>query len=96
MADNFGSTPALSLLLMLVRSVVDESVDDLPPSVGGTSSHLRVFPEMELQKSELTMRLKKLKREQDALTWPLESAELPVIDWETCVYALSHVALETL
>ena len=62
----------------------------------GLASHLRVFPEMELQKSELTMRLKKLKREQDALTWPLESAELPVIDWETCVYALSHVALETL
>ena len=62
----------------------------------GLASHLRVFPEMELQKSELTMRLKKLKREQDALTWPLESAELPVIDWERCVYALSHVALETL
>ncbi|GJE84774.1 delta 9-fatty acid desaturase protein [Phanerochaete sordida] len=49
----------------------------------GLASHLRKFPEMELRKSELTMKLKTLKREQDTLQPPVESAKLPVVDWET-------------
>lgn len=49
----------------------------------GLASHLRVFPEMELKKSQLTMKMKELKREQDALPAPTESTKLPVVNWES-------------
>ena len=50
----------------------------------GFATHLRVFPDMELKKSEFTMKLKHLKREQDRLKWPVESGDLPVVDWDAC------------
>ncbi|KIP09833.1 hypothetical protein PHLGIDRAFT_28800 [Phlebiopsis gigantea 11061_1 CR5-6] len=49
----------------------------------GFASHLRVFPDMEIRKSEFSMRLKHLKREQDRLKWPVESGDLPVVSWDT-------------
>ncbi|THH18021.1 hypothetical protein EW146_g2886 [Bondarzewia mesenterica] len=49
----------------------------------GFASHLQVFPDGEIKKSELTMQLKRLKKQQDGLPKPLSSAELPVISWES-------------
>ncbi|KAI0750674.1 fatty acid desaturase-domain-containing protein [Daedaleopsis nitida] len=48
----------------------------------GLASHLRIFPENEISKGELTMQLKKLKKVQDELRWPTQVAELPVVSWE--------------
>ncbi|TDL29085.1 delta 9-fatty acid desaturase protein [Rickenella mellea] len=48
----------------------------------GLASHLRVFPENEIQMGALSMSLKRLKEVQDNLSWPLTSAELPVISWD--------------
>uniref|UniRef100_A0A0W0F6L9 stearoyl-CoA 9-desaturase n=1 Tax=Moniliophthora roreri TaxID=221103 RepID=A0A0W0F6L9_MONRR len=49
----------------------------------GLASHLKVFPDNEVRKGELTMQLKKLRETQDNLTWPTDSNDLPVISWET-------------
>lgn len=57
----------------------------------GLASHLRVFPSGELRKSAFAMQLKRLKREQDKLAWPVASAQLPIIDWETCEQHLPNV-----
>jgi hypothetical protein len=51
------------------------------------ASHLRVFPEREVNKSLLTMEMQKLKRKQDSLQWPVPANELPVIDWESCEFS---------
>ena len=50
----------------------------------GLASHLRVFPEREIDKGRLTMQLKELKAKQDMLEWPMDSNDLPVINWESC------------
>lgn len=50
----------------------------------GLASHLLVFPGGEIRKSELTMKIKQLKREQDRLEGPSGSEDLPVVDWDTC------------
>lgn len=50
----------------------------------GLASHLRVFPEREIDKGRLTMQLKRLKAKQDGLEWPTDSNDLPVINWESC------------
>jgi stearoyl-CoA desaturase (delta-9 desaturase) len=50
----------------------------------GLASHLRRFPTNEVEKGELTMRLKQLKDVQDGLTWPAPAESLPVVTWETC------------
>lgn len=50
----------------------------------GLASHLRVFPEREIDKGRLTMQLKKLKAKQDNLEWPMDSNDLPVVNWESC------------
>ena len=50
----------------------------------GLAKDLRVFPDNEIRKGELTMSLKRLKRVQDGLVWPRKSTELPIIDWKTC------------
>lgn len=55
----------------------------------GLASHLKVFPDNEVRKGELTMVLKKLRREQEGLMWPIESRSLPVVDWENCAYFFS-------
>ena len=48
----------------------------------GLASHLKVFPENEVTKGQLTMKLKKLREEQDRLAWPTGSEDMPVISWE--------------
>ena len=50
----------------------------------GLAKDLRVFPDNEIRKGELTMSLKRLKRVQDGLVWPRKSTELPIVDWKTC------------
>lgn len=50
----------------------------------GLASDLRVFPDNEIRKGELTMSLKRLKQVQDSLVWPPKSTEVPIIDWNTC------------
>ncbi|KII92775.1 hypothetical protein PLICRDRAFT_155591 [Plicaturopsis crispa FD-325 SS-3] len=49
----------------------------------GLASHLKTFPGNEIRKGQLTMQLKKLRETQDGLQWPGDSAELPVISWES-------------
>jgi len=49
----------------------------------GLASHLKVFPDNEVKKGQLTMQLKKLRETQEHLTWPSDSNDLPVISWES-------------
>ncbi|TDL24626.1 delta 9-fatty acid desaturase protein [Rickenella mellea] len=49
----------------------------------GLASHLKVFPDNEVRKGQLTMQLKKLRQTQEDLSWPQESNDLPVISWES-------------
>ncbi|KAI0092540.1 delta 9-fatty acid desaturase protein [Irpex rosettiformis] len=49
----------------------------------GLASHLKTFPEGEVQKSVFTMNIKRLKKEQDSIQWPPSFRDLPVIDWQT-------------
>lgn len=51
-------------------------------SLFGLASHLKVFPENEVRKGQLTMELKKLKETQEKLAWPSSSDDLPVVSWE--------------
>ncbi|KAJ7619514.1 delta 9-fatty acid desaturase protein [Roridomyces roridus] len=48
----------------------------------GLASHLKVFPENEVRKGQLTMQLKRLRETQDNLVWPVDKTDLPVINWE--------------
>lgn len=50
----------------------------------GIASHLKVFPDVEIKKSLLTMKLKRLKAEQDDLPSPSKSNDLPIVSWESC------------
>lgn len=50
----------------------------------GLASDLHVFPDNEVQKGVFTMQLQKLKGLQDHIRWPLDSRDLPIVDWETC------------
>ena len=54
----------------------------------GLATHLRVFPDREINKGRLTMQLKRLKAKQDTLEWPMDSNDLPVIDWESCRFPI--------
>jgi stearoyl-CoA desaturase (delta-9 desaturase) len=49
----------------------------------GLASHLKVFPENEVRKGQLTMELKKLKETQERLAWPSDSNDLPVVSWDS-------------
>ncbi|KAF9645342.1 delta9-fatty acid desaturase [Thelephora ganbajun] len=49
----------------------------------GLASHLRIFPGGEIDKGRLTMQLRRLKAKQDTLEWPMDSNDLPVINWES-------------
>jgi stearoyl-CoA desaturase (delta-9 desaturase) len=55
----------------------------------GLASHLKVFPDNEVRKGQLTMELKKLRRTQEKLAWPSDSNDLPVISWESCTFYFS-------
>jgi len=50
----------------------------------GLASHLKVFPENEIKKGQLTMELKKLNEKSVDLKWPTSSEHLPVISWDCC------------
>lgn len=50
----------------------------------GLASHLKVFPENEVRKGQLTMQLKRLRETQEKLTFAPDVNELPVISWESC------------
>ena len=45
-----------------------------------------------MQKGELTIQLKRLRQKQDALSWPSEKQDLPVITWEDCEYSIQRSA----
>jgi len=49
----------------------------------GLASHLKVFPENEIRKGQLTMRMKELRSIQDDLVWPEANDDLPVVTWAT-------------
>jgi len=49
----------------------------------GLASHLKTFPDNEVSKGVLTMKLKKLRETQENLGWPKDSNDLPVVNWET-------------
>ncbi|KZT68880.1 delta 9-fatty acid desaturase [Daedalea quercina L-15889] len=49
----------------------------------GLASHLKVFPENEVRKGQLTMQLKRLREAQENLTFAPDVNELPVISWES-------------
>ncbi|KAF8321747.1 hypothetical protein DL93DRAFT_2093707 [Clavulina sp. PMI_390] len=48
----------------------------------GLATHLKVFPDNEVKKGQLTMKLKKLRKEQDVLGWPTDVTDMPVITWD--------------
>ncbi|KAN0088013.1 hypothetical protein V8E55_006634 [Tylopilus felleus] len=48
----------------------------------GLATHLKTFSDNEIQKGELTIKLKRLRQRQEALSWPYEKPDLPVITWE--------------
>ncbi|TBU50571.1 hypothetical protein BD309DRAFT_1040357 [Dichomitus squalens] len=48
----------------------------------GLASNLRVFPENEISKGELAMQLKKLKKVQEEIRWPIQVDDLPIVSWE--------------
>ena len=50
----------------------------------GLASHLKVFPDNEVKKGQLTMQLKRLREAQDSLEWPQECLDLPIISWQSC------------
>ena len=52
----------------------------------GLASHLRTSSDNEIKKAELTFKLKKLKKEQESISWPLQSHELPVLSWDACEF----------
>jgi stearoyl-CoA desaturase (delta-9 desaturase) len=56
----------------------------------GLASHLRRFPSNEIAKSALTMQLKVLKREQDAVHWPTGEDLLPRVTWSACKLPSLH------
>jgi len=51
----------------------------------GLASHLKQFPDNEVQKGRLAMKLQKAHQEQEALSWPKEACKLPVISWDDFV-----------
>jgi stearoyl-CoA desaturase (Delta-9 desaturase) len=48
--------------------------------------HLRQFPSNEIEKGRFTMRIKELKRSQDALQWPPAVEDLPIVTWKECAF----------
>ena len=42
------------------------------------------FPDNEVRKGELSMQLKKLRRTQDEIQWPIHNNDLPVMSWDNC------------
>ncbi|KAF7354276.1 Acyl-CoA desaturase [Mycena venus] len=51
----------------------------------GLATHLKVFPDNEVRKGQLTMQLKRLRETQESLAWPSDSNDLPVISWDSYI-----------
>ncbi|KAK0478181.1 delta 9-fatty acid desaturase protein [Armillaria novae-zelandiae] len=49
----------------------------------GLASHLKIFPENEVRKGQLTMQLKRLRETQESLVWPSNSDDLPVVSFDS-------------
>ncbi|KZT10376.1 delta 9-fatty acid desaturase protein [Laetiporus sulphureus 93-53] len=49
----------------------------------GLASHLKVFPDNEVKKGQLTMQLKRLRETQEGLVFAPDVNELPIISWES-------------
>ncbi|KAJ7637044.1 delta 9-fatty acid desaturase protein [Roridomyces roridus] len=54
-------------------------------SLMGLASHLKVFPDNEVRKGQLTMQLKRLRETQESLAWPSDSNDLPVVSWDSYI-----------
>jgi stearoyl-CoA desaturase (delta-9 desaturase) len=52
----------------------------------GLASHLKVFPDNEVKKGQMTMELKRIKARSDKLEWPKSSNDLPIIEWSECTW----------
>lgn len=50
----------------------------------GLARNLKVFSANEIEKGMLTMELKRLKKVQDGLAWPLKKEQLGIWSWEKC------------
>ncbi len=50
----------------------------------GQARNLKSFSGNEIEKGMLTMELKRLKKVQDGLAWPLKKEELSIWTWERC------------
>lgn len=48
----------------------------------GVASHLKAFPDNEVEKGVLTMKLRKLRETQEKISWPRDNSDLPVISWD--------------
>ncbi|KAG8698406.1 hypothetical protein FRC08_005954 [Ceratobasidium sp. 394] len=48
----------------------------------GLASHLKVFPDNEVKKGQMTMELKRIKARSEKMQWPKSSNDLPVIGWD--------------
>jgi stearoyl-CoA desaturase (delta-9 desaturase) len=48
----------------------------------GLASQLKVFPDNEIKKGQLAMRLKKLQSAAKEIVWPMTSNDLPVLTWD--------------
>lgn len=51
----------------------------------GLATHLKKFPDNEVQKGRVAMALQKLNNEQSSLNWPKNYNDLPVISWDDYV-----------
>ncbi|KAH7105195.1 hypothetical protein BKA62DRAFT_691981 [Auriculariales sp. MPI-PUGE-AT-0066] len=49
----------------------------------GLATQLKTFPENEIQKGQLTMELKKMRKIQDKIVWPTTSNGLPIVSWDS-------------
>jgi len=49
----------------------------------GLAFHLKIFPDNEVRKGQLTMQLRRLREAQEILQWAPDSNDLPVISWDS-------------
>jgi len=56
----------------------------------GMAKNLRVFSSNEIEKAMLTMELKRLKKTQEVLEWPLKADALPVWSLDKCKHRKSR------
>ena len=54
----------------------------------GLASHLQTFPDNEIKKGQVAMKLKKLQAQGATVVWPKTSNDLPVLNWDQCTFRL--------